>query len=493
MGATRARPGSAPAVGRDVNLVAEAEGMLSEARQDLKSIGLLKGLKPVEQKRLRQVFKMLDVNCDGRVTAADLRSAMRRDGMLCSLKMVEEMLWEICEHRVERGVSFREFALCYVRAKKGMHEPHRLYTYLFYKMMDEENAGDDPDDIFKESGLRKDAVVKYLAPQVGQEQLTGYVNALFGSALGEEEAAKVKRKSLFSADLTDGTGIKRSATDRSLASTAPDRDRGSVHHDRHEQTHSSAQDIIPAQTFCRVAQSCLWKSVPDGKPNLVAFPPLEVRRPITVRMKEQTAVIREQFKIIEAEENLQKSLRRKKLQKLTTTEIRHQKAVEMKERAARIREEFGESLRVRLKVHSEDFGEFVRPEQEDEGDVQFAAMLGVGVPELQNVKDVFFQLDKDGNGRIDVDEFRMALGKLLDEKDALENTHVKRIWEHLCIPPMKDVPFVDFAKWYVKHFVQHGGKPDIKDLLGQTRKVWRTDSRPSESAAWHPDRTNTRR
>merc|ERR1712216_114891 len=130
-----------------------------------------------------------------------------------------------------------------------------------------------------------------------------------------------------------------------------------------------------------------------------------------------------QFKIIEAEENLQKSLQRKKLIKMTTTELRHQKAVEMKEKAARIREEFGDTLKLKLRVHSDDFnapGLFASVEAEDEGDKQFADALGVGMPELQRVKDVFVQLDNDGNGRIDFDEFRAALGKLLDEKEHLE-------------------------------------------------------------------------
>jgi hypothetical protein len=252
---------------------------------------------------------------------------------------------------------------------------------------------------------------------------------------------------------------------------------------------TNQQDAIAAETFCRVAQSCLWKTVPEGKPNLVPFPPLEVRRPITVRMKEQTAIIREQFKIIEADDNLKKDLARRKTSKMTTTELKHQRAVEMKEKAARMREEFGDTLRVKLRVASEDLsGTFAPAEQQDESEVQFADSLGVGVPELQRVKEVFTQLDNDGNGRIDFDEFRSALGKLLDAKDNLEPTHVRRIWEHLCVPPKKDVPFLDFAKWYVKHFVHHGGKPDIQGLLGQTRKVWRTEAIAEEVAAWHPKR-----
>jgi len=83
-------------------------------------------------------------------------------------------------------------------------------------------------------------------------------------------------------------------------------------------------------------------------------------------------------------------------------------------------------------------------------------------------------MDMDGDGQLSIEEFRVALGKLLHAGDELENSHIKRVWEHLCIAPSKDVPFMDFAKWYVKHFVQHNGKPDIQGLLGQTRQVWRS-------------------
>jgi Ca2+-binding EF-hand superfamily protein len=485
MGGTRARPGSAPAVGRDKDLVAAAEGLLTDARRSLKSMNLLDGIKPDEKKRLRMVFKAIDVNGDGRITAQELRAAMRRDGIHLTVKAADDMLWEICEDRVERGATFREFALCYVRAKKGMHEPHTLYSYLFFKMMDEENAGDDPDELVKENGLRKDAVVKYLVPQVGDKQIKGYVNALFGSALGEEEEAEAKRKTLFSMDVSGSpasrgnTTIRRSATEdfiernREVAMPVDD----------------PACDILTAQTFCRVAQTALWRDVPEGKVELVPFERLELRRPISVRMQEQTAIIRQQFKILEADEKLQKTLARKKLNKMTTMELRHQKAIEMKEKAKRIREEFGDTLRLKLRVHSDDLnggGDFTPAEQYDEDDVLLANGLGVGVAELQRTKDVFVQLDKDGNGRIDFDEFRGALGRLMDEKE-LETTHIKRVWEHLCIPPMKDVPFMDFAKWYVKHFVQHQGKPDIQGLLGQSRKVY-TPTAPEEIAAWHPKR-----
>jgi Ca2+-binding EF-hand superfamily protein len=488
-----ARPQSAPAVGRDRDFAAIAEGMLSDARQELKSMGVLKSLKPVEQQRLRQVFKAIDLNGDGRITAAEMRSAMRRDGILASLKAVEDMLWEICEDRVDRGATFREIALCYVRAKKGAQEPHRLYTYLFYKMMDEENAGDDPDDLFKESGLRKDEVVKYLAPQVGEEQINGYVNALFGSALGEEEAAVERRRTFYSADLTSPTNagkalaaagkrgaMLRSATEERPAKGGPDR-----HHQRHG---AVTTDTIAAQTFCRVAQSCLWKTVPEGQCKLVPFAPLELRRPITVRMQEQTALIREQFKILEAEERLQKHLKKKRFTRMTTTERRHQNAVEMKEKAARMKEEFGDQLKFRMRVATQDLYDeegFAAPqERHDKGDVEFAHALGVGMPELKRVKDVFVDLDKDGNGRIDFEEFHVAIEKLL-APDHLETTHVKRIWEQLCIPPKKEVPFMDFAKWYVEHFVRHNGRPDIQGLLGQTRKSILT---PEEVASWHPKR-----
>merc|ERR1711964_642599 len=139
------------------------------------------------------------------------------------------------------------------------------------------------------------------------------------------------------------------------------------------------------------------------------------------------------------------------LRRYETTAAEHKLAREKdaKSRELRIKgafaDGFGDSFRVRLK---KSVTGLAQPQEEDKApDTALGQELNVSSTEIDHMKSVFSKIDQDGDGMVDFGEFSHTLGKLLNMSHiAPEDT--RKIWERLCPPPEREVPFEIFAEWY---------------------------------------------
>jgi hypothetical protein len=107
--------------------------------------------------------------------------------------------------------------------------------------------------------------------------------------------------------------------------------------------------------------------------------------------------------------------------------------------------------------------------------------------DLARMREVFVELDQDGNGMVDFEEFSSAIARLLDmdedsddsEEETIPPEKVQAIWQTICRPPAEEVPFPVFAQWYVAHFMNSGGTPDIELLMERSAPMSRKESKSS--------------
>lgn len=226
---------------------------------------------PVEKSRLRTIFKKLDVDGDGLISAEDLKKSLQVEGMTgVSLKECRDMIWEV---QAGKGLSLGTFANVYVRAKLDTTgcEPRRLYHFILYKLIDKVDDGD----------VTADEVYAYLFPQMRSEDLTLTMRKLFGQDVFSSENNK-----------------------------------------ENEMT-------ISVQHFVRIMQSCLWGAsetmhLSDQRQNRPRIPAPPVRKTAEEKAEErrkdrQRAVLAEQHRkqpsrseTFEDAETLQRVLRRKR-------------------------------------------------------------------------------------------------------------------------------------------------------------------------------------
>jgi hypothetical protein len=360
-----------------------------------------------------------------------------------------------------------------------------LYTYLLYKMMDEEGGQHLDDEPYGNSGLTKDGVVGYLWPQMAPEQANAYVNALFGSPPGEEDVAPVKRKDLIYNGWEQAQGEKpASAKVRSQSEAASPKRAGlkrqKTFDDRRYRPPSTGADSIPAQMFCRIAQSSLWRNVPEGTPARPPPPTVEVRRPLAERIQEQQKFVADHFKIIEGPAREAARLRRGRGR--STADWTGLEDDSFEDKVSKFRSGFKEDIQLKLRALSLSMTETsIDTELDMDEDALLADELEVSRDDLKKMRGVFASLDSDGNGTIDFMEFSGALGQLVDVSK-LEGSHTKRIWDQLCVPPETKVAFITFARWYIKFFILARGKPDLGALLG---KVGFRHSTAEDIAMWY--------
>lgn len=141
---------------------------------------------PAEKTRLRAIFKKLDVDGDGLISAEDLQKSLHAEGLLgVSLKECKDMVWECA---AGKGLSLVALSNMYVRAKLDTTgcEPRRLYHFILYKLIDKVDDGD----------VTADEVYAYLFPQMKNEDLTLTMKKLFGQEVFNSEILNNKENEM---------------------------------------------------------------------------------------------------------------------------------------------------------------------------------------------------------------------------------------------------------------------------------------------------------
>jgi len=86
---------------------------------------------------------------------------------------------------------------------------------------------------------------------------------------------------------------------------------------------------------------------------------------------------------------------------------------------------------------------------------QLARDHGFCLPDVEKVKTVFDKFDQDGSGYIDEDEFRQALIQLWGVKDSsdLSKTKMRQYWVEVDADASGQIAFAEFVTWYLNVFM----------------------------------------